>query len=147
MPAVRGLNLSQYSAPAPGFDVSLSHDGLRSRVQASGDLDLASAPQLKAAIDRVDHWPEHTVIVDLTALTFCDCAGLTVLLAGHHALRAEGGALIIVNPPPSTRKLLAVTGLEREFDVRPDDSPRPTEETPGTVGAGLPNLPGDLPCI
>ena len=139
--------MSPHRGSPQGFDLSLSHDGVRGRVRVIGDLDLASAPWLKVAIGRVDEAPEHTVIVDLAALTFCDCAGLTTLLDGHHALRAEGGAMIIVNPPPSTLKLLTITGLDQQFDIRADDSKCPTEKIPGTLGAGRPNFPGDLPCV
>jgi anti-sigma B factor antagonist len=116
--------------PVPGcLQAAVEPDGQRGHVRLAGDLDLATAPALRAAIARADHAPDHTVTVDLAALTFCDCAGLGVLITDHHTLRAAGGGLILIHPPRPVRRLLALTGTDRELailgDTCPDDNPIP----------------------
>jgi anti-sigma B factor antagonist len=38
----------------------------------SGELDVASSPQLRAALDRVDPSPARRVVLDLSELSFID---------------------------------------------------------------------------
>lgn len=105
-PSIRPADL-QISVTADGRCLSLR-----------GDLDLATGPDLADAIERVDPIPGKVVVVDLTDLTFCDCAGIGALVGQHHRLNAAGSALMIVDPPKSFRRLLELTGLDEELEVR-----------------------------
>lgn len=61
----------------------------------SGELDIDTAPKLRAALDSdVDGLP---VIVDLTALTFIDSSGLHILLGN----RQDGRLVALVSAPGS----------------------------------------------
>ena len=61
----------------------------------SGELDIHTAPELHAALDRdIDGLP---VIVDLTALTFIDSSGLHILLRNHE----DGRLAALVSAPGS----------------------------------------------
>ena len=61
----------------------------------SGELDIHTAPKLRAALDGdVDGLP---VIVDLTALTFIDSSGLHTLLRNHQ----DGRLAALVSAPDS----------------------------------------------
>jgi len=61
----------------------------------SGELDIRTAPELHAALDRdIDGLP---VIVDLTALTFIDSSGLHTLLRNHQ----DGRLAALVSAPDS----------------------------------------------
>lgn len=55
-----------------------AHDG--TEIVVSGELDIASAPTLRAELDRVVRQEEGTVVVDLGDVTFIDSTGLAVLL-------------------------------------------------------------------
>jgi anti-anti-sigma factor len=57
------------------------------RLDVACELDIASAPTLAATIARISRKPHQTVLVDLGALSFCDCAGLGVLLDQHLDIR------------------------------------------------------------
>jgi anti-sigma B factor antagonist len=60
------------------------------------------------------------VLVDLTALDFCDSTGLRALIGAATELRAAGGRLSIsVGEGPVTR-LLVVTGASEWLDIQPD---------------------------
>jgi anti-sigma B factor antagonist len=107
------------SEPIPAeIRLSVQSHGRRSRIRVTGALDLATATHLRTAIEQVSR-AGQVVSVDLRTTTFCDCAGLNVLVAGQCRLRAIGGALVITRPSVAVARLLTLTGLDRHFDVRP----------------------------
>lgn len=64
---------------------------------ASGELDSATAPQLKQQCERLDPDEVGTVLLDLADLTLIDSSGLDVLTAAHAHL---GERLVIIIGPP-----------------------------------------------
>jgi anti-anti-sigma factor len=105
---------------APGLVVSVKvqHADV-CRIDLDGDIDLATASDLTAVIRRVSPVPGQVLVLDAARITFCDCAGLTALLAQHRRLRDGGGALAIVYPPPLLRRLLDAVGLADELYLWP----------------------------
>ena len=70
-----------------GFSISTSDRDGRAVVVIRGELDLATAPDLEAALpERLDAGQD--VVVDLRELEFMDSTGLRVLVAAH--ARVEG---------------------------------------------------------
>jgi anti-anti-sigma factor len=57
------------------------------------------------------------VTLDLGAVEFLASMGLTMLIRLDGAVRAAGGRLTLVNPPPCVREVLAVTRLDRVLRV------------------------------
>jgi anti-sigma B factor antagonist len=84
-------------------------------VAVAGDLDLASAPELKwTLVELLDRGYDHYVI-DLSHLTYMDSMGLGVLVGFRK--RVEGSAhLALTGLPATQRKLLELTGLDAAFD-------------------------------
>ncbi len=104
---------------SPLLGLAVSHDSSQSLVEAHGDLDLATAADLDAALtgaSRDGH--AKTVIVDLQWLTFCDAAGLALLVSHHYALQRARGHLVIMRPPPQLERLITLNRLEDVLDVR-----------------------------
>jgi anti-anti-sigma factor len=77
-----------------------------------GELDCCGAPAVCRAVDVAARRGTGGVLVDVAGLTFCDAAGLGVLVAAHRRLRECGRCLILVNPRPRLTRLLAVSRLE-----------------------------------
>ena len=76
----------------------------------SGELDVASSPGLRAALDRVDPTPARRLVLDLAGLSFIDVTGLSLLVrAQQRALRLRS-RLILINVPDALRRLLKLTG-------------------------------------
>ncbi|MFB8267574.1 STAS domain-containing protein [Streptomyces sp. NPDC055955] len=61
------------------------------------------------------HTPAR-VVLDMSALDFCDASGLSVLVAAHHAAKDRQGQLRLVCPQRRIRRLLQITELS---DVMP----------------------------
>lgn len=52
-------------------------------IALTGELDMASAPELEEAIDRAIASAARSVIVDLRQLEFMDSTGIRLLVAAH----------------------------------------------------------------
>ena len=97
-----------------GFSISISDRDGRAVVVIRGELDLATAPDLDAAIkSRLDDGQD--VVVDLRELDFMDSTGLRVLVAAHGRVEGTEQRFLIVRPLPgaSIERILAVAGVER----------------------------------
>jgi anti-anti-sigma factor len=74
-----------------------------------GELDLASGASLARQLDPLARAGRH-LILDLDGLSFCDCAGLSLILRWQRQAAAACGALHLVAPRPRFRRLVALTG-------------------------------------
>jgi anti-anti-sigma factor len=64
------------------------------RLRVTGEIDMGTAPQLAAAARRELTAKIHsTVLVDLSAVTFLDAAGISALLTVHHHAVRNANAL------------------------------------------------------
>jgi anti-sigma B factor antagonist len=94
-------------------------DGGVVAVAVSGEIDLFTAPELKAAIaDAVDGGSTR-IVVDLTQTTFLDSTALGVLIGAVKRLRSSEGALSIVNTDATIAKTFEITGLDQIFTICP----------------------------
>ena len=82
-------------------------------LSVEGELDLATAPDLRATVlDRADEG-ERRIVIDMTSVPFVDSSGLGAIVACLKHVRELGGDLVVVAPEGSpTRKLFVLTGLE-----------------------------------
>jgi anti-sigma B factor antagonist len=81
----------------------------------SGELDIMTAPDLASVAEqRIADGDKHLVF-DLSALTFCDSAGLATFVRLHRKLAEVGGRLALAAPTPAVSRILDVTGLRDVF--------------------------------
>ncbi len=81
-------------------------------VRVEGEVDIASAPALRSLLTRANH--ARDVLVDLSGVTFMDCAGLSALL---QARAQHAGRLALRSPPPSLRRILVALDIEDAFTI------------------------------
>ncbi|HTX81591.1 MAG TPA: STAS domain-containing protein, partial [Streptosporangiaceae bacterium] len=86
-------------------------------VSVAGEIDLYTAPRLQSELTAALSRNPARLIVDMSAVEFCDSTGINVLLAAHRQARERGGELQLAGPGSATRKVLQVTGLEAVFTV------------------------------
>ena len=82
-----------------------------------GELDALSAPELRECLISCAHEGQDRVLVGLAELDFIDSSGIQALLVGHQRLRAQGGELVLKDPPTRLATILQITGLDRTFSV------------------------------
>jgi anti-sigma B factor antagonist len=85
-------------------------------VSVTGELDLATTPRLRAALDDATVAGSQ-VVIDLSEVTFIDSSALSVLVRSHTLLADAGGELKLIVNTAAVRKLLEVTGLIDVFSV------------------------------
>lgn len=103
--------------------MSSQSQGDRVIVTASGEIDLYTAPRLQAELTAVlSAGRPVRVVVDMSAVEFCDSTGMNVLLSAMKRACERGGVLELAGPRPGVRKILQVTGLDSVFTVVGDDA-------------------------
>lgn len=90
-------------------------------LHVAGELDLSTAPRLRAQIDRALEDGSDALVVDLSHVTFIDSVALAVLVAAHARL-ASCGRLAVVARTPFVQLVLEATGLDGILDVFSDRS-------------------------
>lgn len=101
---------------AEEFSVQCATDGSWAVVSVSGELDIETVGVLRDALQAAflpDGWQD--LALDVSALTFCDSAGLGLLLGVREQLRPRDGRLILLHTPPHLAMVLHETGLSRLF--------------------------------
>ncbi len=82
-----------------------------------GEIDMATAGELRAAADRSLREPTTRVILDFAGVTFCDSQGLSTLISLNRQVTAAGGQLVLTNIGDFMGRLLEITGLRAAFEV------------------------------
>jgi len=86
-------------------------------LRAGGELDIASAPGLEHSLLHALESGAQSIVLDLTAVTFIDPAGLRVLLWAAGRSRGEGDRLRIDCGSPAIRQLIDLIGSGRELPL------------------------------
>jgi anti-sigma B factor antagonist len=89
-------------------------------VAVAGELDVAGGPPLAEYLGKLGANLQVRVVLDLTNLDFCDCAGLSVLLRAHRGYATEGGWLRLSGLKPAIYRILRITKLTRLLACYPD---------------------------
>src|SRR3954454_16912967 len=85
-----------------------AHDGIHV-LAVSGELDLARAPDVRTALALAASGPGEHLILDLSEVTFIDSTALATLLHADDQLPGDGVRMVLVCPPASVQRLLAMT--------------------------------------
>ncbi|MET9295043.1 STAS domain-containing protein [Streptomyces sp. NPDC003077] len=88
-------------------------------VELSGEMDILAATELSGRLDEITGGRHPDVVLDVRAVTFMDCGGLSLLCRARHRAESRGGSLRLagVAASRSVRRLLGLTGLARYFVI------------------------------
>lgn len=99
-------------------------------VTAAGEIDLTNAESLRDALLSALNAGALGLVVDMTATTFLDSAGVTaVVRASRRAAASEATVRLAVTAPPVLR-VLNLVGIDQLIEVHP------------SVPAAVASLPG-----
>jgi anti-anti-sigma factor len=87
------------------------------RVALSGEMDIATSPELVSRLAGVRGTGPYWVLVDLSRLSFIDSSGIKALVSSAKTVEANGGALVIVAPPPQLEKVFDIVQLSSVIPV------------------------------
>lgn len=108
------------------MDLTLTNtevDG-RTVLAVGGEIDLATAPQLRRRLIELVNGGCRNLVVDLSKVGFIDSTGLGVLVGARRRIKEAEGDLVLVIPQDTIRALFRVTGLNEIFTIV-DSAPRP----------------------
>ncbi|RIV41293.1 STAS domain-containing protein [Micromonospora radicis] len=84
-------------------------------VHPVGVVDIATVAAFRAALWAAP--PRRELRVDLSEVRLLSAAGVRALVAARLRVRARGGELVLVDPPPVVERVLRATGLRRVIPV------------------------------
>jgi anti-sigma B factor antagonist len=85
------------------------------RVAVSGELDMATAPQLEDALSDAAR-DSTAVILDLSGLEFIDSSGLHTILRAHDQLEQANCRLVLIAGGPQVQRVFEITGIEHRLE-------------------------------
>lgn len=89
-------------------------------VVVEGQLDVATAPQLRQTLIEVAFSEDHRLVVDLDRIEYLDSMGLGVLVGALKRARTHDGDFVIVCANTRIRRLLSLTRLDEIIEVADD---------------------------
>jgi anti-anti-sigma factor len=95
-------------------------------VRVHGDLDVESAPILRAALAPLLHRP---VELDLTEVRFIDSSGITALLVHLRHCQLAGGSMTMPHASSLVRRVLQMAGVD-DLLTRPPGPQEPEDPNP-----------------
>lgn len=96
-------------------DVALVED--RAIVGVRGDIDIATAPDLRRRILAVLVLPLRGLVLDLSYVSFMDSSGVGVLVEAHNAARELNTEFRLTSVPRHVRRVLEVTGVAESLGL------------------------------
>lgn len=107
-----------------GFTVThASYDGM-ARLRLTGELDMGSAPEFSAAVDRLLDDGAHRLLVELDRLIFLDSVGMAAFVRADSRTAATGGWLRLTGATGQVARVLRISGLDELLGYeQPEDPP------------------------
>jgi anti-sigma B factor antagonist len=100
------------------LDLEQRLDDTTAYIVVRGEIDVATAPQLREVLHELVQGGSKHIVLDCRALEFLDSSGIGLLVAVRKRL-GEDGELVIESPPAQVRKVLELTGVAAELSLRP----------------------------
>ena len=88
-------------------------------VSVGGELDVATAPELRSRLEEAMDRSQGSLVVDLLEVTFIDSTALGVLIAVGKECESRGVALRLVITEQRILKVFEITGLSDVFAIHP----------------------------
>lgn len=113
-------------------------------VAIPGEIDLSNATAMLTKLLSVLDRQPATLIVDMTATTFCDSTGINAVLQAHKHARRLDVKLRLVATAPAARRVFALAGLDDVIDIYPSLAASLAGQPPGRPGGSAADDPDAL---
>jgi RNA polymerase sigma-70 factor (sigma-B/F/G subfamily) len=94
-----------------------------------GELDLASAPQLRAALLDALTGPGQSLVVDISEVRFLDCTALGMLLQVRRRAEPQGSRLRVTGASGVVLEVLETAGVAKRLGVYDEPESRPVDHS------------------
>ncbi len=92
-------------------------------VTLTGELDLATTPELDRQLAAIDRTQITRLLIDLGGVTFMDSTGLASIIRAHHLAESNGHILLLRRGTSQVQRLFEVTGVGERLTFEDDPGP------------------------
>jgi anti-sigma B factor antagonist len=89
-------------------------------LEVEGELDIATAPRMIAALNEAFAELSTPLVVDLSSVDFMDSTGLALLMNAHRRVRRRGQGFAIVCPGGPISRVFEIADMVESLHVCPD---------------------------
>lgn len=82
-----------------------------------GEIDIYSIEKFRETIEQKIKTQAPEIILDCSELSYMDSTGMGVLIELRNKTKEMGQKIIMMNPRPNIKKLLALTGVDKIIEV------------------------------
>lgn len=100
-------------------DFPISWYGRTAVVKLPAEIDLTLADGVREALLSVLNSGALGLVVDMTATTFCDSAGITALVRAARRAGATGATMRLAATAPPVLRIFSLVGVNRLIDIHP----------------------------
>ena len=86
-------------------------------VSIRGEIDIYSIEKFRDSIEEKIKTQASEIILDCSELSYMDSTGMGVLIELRNKTKELGQKIIMMNPRPNIRKLLALTGVDEIIEI------------------------------
>lgn len=99
------------------LSIEIIEERNKSKVMLAGEIDLYTAPQLKAAVLPITKTAGKIVEVDLQHVDYMDSTGLGVFISALKSTKENHSKLKLVHLQERVLRLFSITGLDEIMDM------------------------------
>jgi anti-sigma B factor antagonist len=117
MAMTRLISQPRLRSPSDGLIVAFYHGPGHVLLTVTGECDVATCDQFRAAMEQMVTPGTDRLIVDLSGLTFLDSTGIHTLVDAQAMLTAAGHRLVLARPQPIVARILSLSGVDQLIRV------------------------------
>ena len=120
--------------PRPFASLSITPEvsGDEAWLRVSGAVDLITSSQLGDALQAAERDRPAVVGLEMSGLSFIDSSGVHLLIAANRRARVAGRRFVVAKPSYPVRRVLSITGLDRQIELLPDERRAGTRVSPAS---------------
>ncbi|MFQ5595365.1 MAG: STAS domain-containing protein [Anaerolineae bacterium] len=104
------------------MQIKIEPNGMTLVAVVAGDVDAATAPELREKFDELLAEGQQNFVIDLSGVGFMDSSGLAALVQLFKRVRIGHGDVRLCGLQPEVQRVFELTRLDRVFDLFPDRS-------------------------
>lgn len=82
-------------------------------IKAAGEVDISTAPKLRACLDNAFQEKKADIVLYLEELNYIDSTGLGVIIGIMSKMKENKNRITLINPKDNIKKLLNIISLDR----------------------------------
>jgi anti-sigma B factor antagonist len=85
-----------------------------------GEIDLHVSPSVTASLNSMIEKKPRRLVIDLSAVTYIDSAGLAALIEAMQKVEGYGGKFLLAGLQETVRSIFEISRLDQVFQIFPD---------------------------